>query len=51
MGYAILILLILFLLYLLAIGGRVGYPRMKQLQGYNYAHRGLHGNGDRKSVV
>ena len=45
MGYAILILLILFLLYLLAISGRMDYPRRKMMEGFHYAHRGLHGNG------
>ncbi len=31
--------------YLLSIRGRSGHPGMKDLQGWNYAHRGLHGNG------
>lgn len=38
-------LLILALLYLLAIRCRSGHPGLKDLQGWNYAHRGLHGNG------
>jgi len=44
-GIALLVFLILFLLYLLAICGRREHPRMKLLQGFHYAHRGLHGNG------
>lgn len=43
MGYALLILLILFLLFLLAICGRRNHPILKYLQGFHYAHRGLHG--------
>lgn len=45
MGYAFLILLILFLIYLLAICGRRDHQKIKLLQGFHYAHRGLHGNG------
>ena len=45
MGYAFLILLILFLTYLLAICGRRDHQKIKLLQGFHYAHRGLHGNG------
>ncbi len=44
MGYAFLILLILFLLLLLALCGRRNHPHLKYLQGYHYAHRGLHGS-------
>lgn len=32
-------------LYLGAVCGRVGHPGMKDLRGWAYAHRGLHGNG------
>ena len=40
---AVIVLLILF--YLFAIRGRVGYKKLSILQGFDYAHRGLHGNG------
>ncbi len=39
------LLLILIVLYLLAIRCRSGHAGMKALQGWAYAHRGLHGNG------
>lgn len=46
---AVLIILIiipvLFLLYVLAVSGRKGHPGLKDLQGWSYAHRGLHGEG------
>ena len=42
---AFLILLLLFALYLGCVGGRVGHPGLKQLRGWSYAHRGLHGEG------
>ena len=38
-------ILLLCILYLLAISGRKGHPGMKNLQGWSYAHRGLHGEG------
>lgn len=31
--------------YLLALRGRSGHPGLKALQGWSYAHRGLHGSG------
>lgn len=31
--------------YLMALRGRTGHPGLKELQGWSYAHRGLHGNG------
>ena len=31
--------------YLLAVRGRTGHPGLEALRGWNYAHRGLHGNG------
>ena len=43
MSYALLIFLILFLLLLLALCGRRLHPGLKLLQGFHYAHRGLHG--------
>ena len=39
------LLLILIILYLFAIRCRSGHPGLKELEGWNYAHRGLHGNG------
>lgn len=39
------ILLGIFLIYLLLLRGRSGHPGMKDLRGWSYAHRGLHGNG------
>ena len=41
----ILAILVLILLYLLAIRCRRGHPGRKDLQGWAYAHRGLHGEG------
>lgn len=42
---AIVILLLIAMLYVGSVGGRVGHPGLKTLQGWNYAHRGLHSNG------
>ena len=39
------LLLILIAFYLFAIRCRSGHPGLKDLQGWAYAHRGLHGNG------
>lgn len=39
---AIIILIVLFLLYLFSLRGRTSHPGRKALQGYSYAHRGLH---------
>ena len=41
----LIILLIALALYTLAVVGRKGHPGLKALQGWAYAHRGLHGNG------
>lgn len=41
----IIILAISFLLLVLAVMGRTGHPGLKNLQGWRYAHRGLHGEG------
>lgn len=41
----VLILLLAAALYLLAVRCRKGHPGLKDLQGWSYAHRGLHGNG------
>lgn len=38
-------IILLFLLYLLAIRGRRGHAGLQSLQGFDYAHRGLHGDG------
>lgn len=39
------LILLLAVLWLLAIRGRKGHPGLSALQGWSYAHRGLHGNG------
>ena len=39
------LLLVLLLLYLLSTRCRRGHPGLKDLQGWSYAHRGLHGDG------
>lgn len=38
----VLFFLILLILYLFLLQGRTGAPGLKQLQGWSYAHRGLH---------
>lgn len=38
----LIVLLVLFLLFLFCIHGRTGHPGLKTLQGWHYAHRGLH---------
>lgn len=43
--YIAIIIVILIALYLFAIRGRVGNKNLSDLQGFDYAHRGLHGNG------
>lgn len=45
MVYIAVVILVLILCYLLAIRGRVGNKNLAKFQGFNYAHRGLHGNG------
>lgn len=42
---AFVILLFLAMLYIGSVGGRVGHPGLKNLRGWSYAHRGLHGKG------
>lgn len=44
MMIAIVIILILFLLFVLSTMGRRNHPGLEKLRGWNYAHRGLHGN-------
>lgn len=39
------VLLLLCSLYILSLYGRKGHPGLKKLQGWNYAHRGLHKEG------
>jgi len=41
----IIILAVLIILYLLSLSGRTRHPGLKALQGFSYAHRGLHGDG------
>lgn len=45
MIYFLIALLILFVLYCLSVMGRRNHPGFEKLQGFVYAHRGLHGNG------
>lgn len=45
MKYLIWTLLLLLILYLLSLRGRTSHPGLASLRGWNYAHRGLHGNG------
>lgn len=41
--YFVLIILVVFALaYTLSLSGRTGHPELKALQGWRYAHRGLH---------
>ena len=40
-----IILLFLAMVYIGSVGGRTGHPGMKDLRGWNYAHRGLHSKG------
>lgn len=42
---ALIILAVLILTYLFSLSGRTGHPGLKDLHGYSYAHRGLHGDG------
>lgn len=42
---ALIVLAVLFVLYLLALHGRTRHPLLRKLRQWNYAHRGLHGNG------
>ena len=39
------VLLLLFILFCLSLMGRTGHPGLKDLRGWNYAHRGLHSKG------
>lgn len=41
----LIILLLLCIVYLFAVMGRVGHKGLPKLRGWNYAHRGLHGEG------
>mgnify|MGYP002519795681 CR=1 FL=1 len=45
MIYLLIVLIIICLLYLLSLRGRTGHKGLQALQGWSYAHRGLHGNG------
>lgn len=45
MKYLLWTMLVLVILYILALRGRTGHPGLQKLRGWNYAHRGLHGNG------
>lgn len=41
----IIILLVVVMLYVLSVKGRKGFDGISDLQGFYYAHRGLHGDG------
>ena len=41
----IIVFIALILFYLLSLSGRKNHPGLKPLQGWSYAHRGLHGDG------
>lgn len=43
--YILIAVILMFLFYLFCLRGRVGYKKLSELQGFDYAHRGLHGNG------
>ena len=45
MEIACIVIVVLLILYVLSLRGRAGHPGLKALQGWHYAHRGLHGNG------
>lgn len=45
MNVILIIALVIGALYVLAVRGRTGHPGLENLRGWNYAHRGLHGNG------
>ncbi len=38
-------LLVIAVLYVFSLRGRVGYPGLERFRGWNFAHRGLYGNG------
>lgn len=46
-----IVLAVLAVLYLLAVQGRKGHPGWKTLEGWYYAHRGLHGEGRPESCL
>ena len=43
--YILISLILIILFFLFAIRGRVKHKNLSMLQGFDYAHRGLHGNG------
>lgn len=43
--YILIALILIILFFLFAIRGRVKHKNLSMLQGFDYAHRGLHGNG------
>ncbi len=45
MGILLTVILILAVLFVLAVQCRRGHKGLEALRGWNYAHRGLHGNG------
>ncbi len=45
MYIAIIIVFLLLAFYIFSMRGRIGYTKLAKIKGFNYAHRGLHGNG------
>ena len=45
MGILLIVILILAVLFILAVQCRRGHKGLEAIRGWNYAHRGLHGNG------
>lgn len=45
MTTVLIVWILLGVIYLLALTGRTGHKGLKDLRGYRYAHRGLHGSG------
>ncbi|MGN0999136.1 MAG: glycerophosphodiester phosphodiesterase family protein [Faecousia sp.] len=45
MKIVIAIVILVCVLYVLAVGGRTGNPKLSELRKWSYAHRGLHGEG------
>lgn len=41
----IICIVVILILYVLSVRGRTGHTGLQDLQGWNYAHRGLHGDG------
>ena len=51
MYIAALIIVLIFAFFLFAVRGRVGNVDLAKLKGFDYAHRGLHGNGAAENSI